>query len=66
MIVNNIEPWEEGPLLKEFKKLIDDIDTGELKRPCQCQTVGEDDGETTCWRHHDCNNGNCTHMDGGE
>ena len=31
---------------------------------CTCRTVGKDDGMSTCWNHHDCSEGNCTHQDG--
>lgn len=30
---------------------------------CICKTLGEDDGEFTCWNHHDCFRGDCTHTD---
>ncbi len=32
-------------------------------RTCLCRTVGRDDGDTTCWKHHDCSWGECTHQD---
>ena len=32
-------------------------------RKCCCLNVGEADGPTTCWQHHDCWRGDCTHMD---
>lgn len=42
--------------------------TGASTRPedlvisgCRCYNPGEDDGENTCWVHHDCNLGDCTH-----
>lgn len=35
-------------------------------RECTCLNVGEDDGATTCWMHHDCYKGECTHMDNDE
>lgn len=28
---------------------------------CTCTNPGEDDGATTCWEHHNCQNGDCTH-----
>lgn len=28
---------------------------------CNCTTPGQDDGSTTCWEHHDCSDGSCTH-----
>lgn len=34
-----------------------------LGRECSCLVVGQDDGATTCWQHHDCYNSDCTHMD---
>lgn len=37
--------------------------TDDTGRVCTCLTVGEDDGATTCWQHHDCFRGDCTHMD---
>lgn len=30
---------------------------------CRCTIVGEDDGGTTCWIHHDCSDGSCTHAE---
>lgn len=30
---------------------------------CTCLNVGRDDGATTCWIHHDCMDGSCTHME---
>lgn len=30
---------------------------------CVCMVVGQDDGATTCWQHHNCYNSDCTHMD---
>lgn len=30
---------------------------------CYCKTVGKDDGDTTCFKHHDCSDGSCTHQD---
>lgn len=32
-------------------------------RECRCLTIGMDDGETTCWKHHRCELGDCTHQD---
>ena len=28
---------------------------------CRCTNPGQDDGSTTCWEHHDCSRGECTH-----
>lgn len=28
---------------------------------CRCMNPGEDDGQITCWTHHDCQRGDCTH-----
>lgn len=28
---------------------------------CNCTIPGQDDGSTTCWEHHDCMSGDCTH-----
>lgn len=28
---------------------------------CRCTHPGQDDGSTTCWVHHDCSDGSCTH-----
>lgn len=28
---------------------------------CRCTNPGEDDGGNTCWPHHDCTKGECTH-----
>jgi len=30
---------------------------------CQCLIPGNDDGQSTCFMHHDCNDGSCTHRD---
>ena len=30
---------------------------------CRCIHPGQDDGQTTCWKHHDCSDGSCTHQD---
>lgn len=30
---------------------------------CRCTNPGKDDGQTTCWEHHDCNDGSCTHQE---
>lgn len=30
---------------------------------CRCRVFGEDDGNRTCWEHHDCTQGYCTHID---
>lgn len=63
--------WEESVVSKSFKTLLDDIDNhtvNRIRRPreCRCTTPGQDDGKQTCWRHHDCTRGDCTHMDGDE
>lgn len=31
---------------------------------CVCHTPGQDDGLYTCWKHHNCSDGICTHQDG--
>ncbi len=28
---------------------------------CVCTQPGQDDGQTTCWPHHDCSRGDCSH-----
>lgn len=28
---------------------------------CRCLHPKQDDGDTTCWKHHDCSDGSCTH-----
>jgi hypothetical protein len=33
---------------------------------CQCKNPPEDDGDTTCWVHHRCSDGMCTHTDGDD
>lgn len=33
----------------------------ERYEPCRCRTPGHDDGDTTCWKHHRCEDGECTH-----
>lgn len=30
---------------------------------CRCLNPPLDDGQTTCWLHHDCSDGSCTHQD---
>lgn len=30
---------------------------------CWCKNEGQDDGERTCWVHHDCSDGSCTHQE---
>lgn len=30
---------------------------------CACEHVGQDDGQYTCWLHHDCRRGDCTHAE---
>jgi hypothetical protein len=35
----------------------------EVINRCTCSNWGEDDGQTTCWLHHNCQNGDCTHME---
>lgn len=46
------------------------ISTAELlqlvKKRCSCRTIGKDDGDHTCFKHHDCRDGSCTHTDGGD
>ena len=34
-----------------------------FKIECTCKTRGMDDGNTTCWEHHDCTDGSCTHRE---
>lgn len=63
MIVEEVDPWEDSEIAKAFKRLQSDIITGEV---CRCENKGQDDGQQTCWEHHDCNRGDCTHQDGGE
>jgi hypothetical protein len=57
-----VEPYEK-PFGKWYRELIRDIDSGAV---CRCNNSGYDDGTMTCWVHHDCRNGDCTHTDGGE
>lgn len=33
---------------------------------CCCTNAGQDDGGKTCWQHHNCANGDCTHTDGSD
>ena len=33
---------------------------------CRCLNSGQDDGAQTCWNHHDCSRGDCTHQDGDD
>ena len=51
---------EPIPVL-EGQLTIDDV--LEEQNKCQCKNPGQDDGETTCWIHHDCNDGSCTHQE---
>lgn len=64
MIVEPVEPWELSPIAEAYKKLVDDIDNSNLTPECRCDSYGLDDGNQTCWRHHDCRDGTCTHIDG--
>jgi hypothetical protein len=32
-------------------------------KPCRCKNEGQDDGDITCWKHHDCRDGSCTHAE---
>lgn len=34
-----------------------------FRQTCECRNAGQDDGDTTCWIHHDCRDGSCTHID---
>lgn len=38
----------------------------DILNTCRCEVVGQDDGENTCWVHHDCTDGSCTHTDGDD
>lgn len=37
-----------------------------LDNRCSCKTVGMDDGAHTCFEHHRCSDGVCTHQDVGD
>lgn len=38
------------------------VEDNEVKRTCVCLSEGKDDGDFTCWLHHDCmTDDNCTH-----
>lgn len=39
------------------------IDKKYQQDECVCRNPGEDDGDTTCWVHHDCSDGSCTHQE---
>lgn len=47
------------------KRFMDKLDkqlkTKDRKKDCTCINPGEDDGFFTCWRHHNCAWGDCTH-----
>lgn len=55
-----LELSPSGKVLTE-KVLID-----KLKVRCSCRTVGKDDGNHTCFEHHNCGDGSCTHTDGDD
>lgn len=38
----------------------------DLLTECVCKHPGLDDGESTCWVHHDCSDGTCTHAEEDE
>lgn len=42
--------------------LVDLSNAGKLHE-CFCKNEGKDDGDTTCFLHHDCSLGHCTHWD---
>lgn len=70
-MVDKPDAWEESEISKAFNTLMDDIDNGtvdRVRRPreCRCDSPGQDDGNQTCWLHHDCRDGSCTHTDGDE
>ena len=40
--------------------------TVRIGKPCMCKTTDQDDGNQTCWIHHDCANSDCTHQDSSQ
>lgn len=62
-------PGRKGAyMLKYFTEVIEpeNIKLKKLLTSCNCITPGQDDGRHTCFQHHDCTRGECTHMDGEE
>lgn len=35
-------------------------------KECRCENSGRDDGNYTCWEHHNCRSGDCTHAEDDE
>lgn len=55
-----------GEVLKEDSGFIWNSSMGKNKillNGCNCRVAGNDDGNNTCWEHHDCNDGSCTHAE---
>lgn len=50
----------------EFSEICPDHRDQERPEYCSCLNIGEDDGITTCFEHHDCSDGSCTHNDGDD
>lgn len=69
-----IRYWNQDPQLLDFPPsfaklgiLISNelIKTGRpvSVKTCECRTPGQDDGDMTCWMHHDCSTQECTHQE---
>lgn len=54
---------EPSPRNNQWEKQCDLHAAQERPDNCRCLTIGDDNGATTCWPHHDCFRGDCTHMD---
>lgn len=50
-----------SPLNHKWEKRCDDHAAQVVPQDCTCLNVGHEDGATTCWQHHDCSDGSCTH-----
>lgn len=55
-IANENEDVISKKFIEASKRAIDGL--------CICEHMGMDDGIMTCFLHHDCSKGDCTHMDG--
>lgn len=47
----------------EYKDMAEFWANWEEAGECRCTHPGQDDGSTTCWPHHDCSTGDCTHAE---
>lgn len=58
----------EGPNIPYMPFVLCPYDTPDLFKnnwrvadECRCTNPGQDDGSNTCWVHHNCMTGDCTH-----